>query len=407
MSLRSSRATAVALVTFATFTDIVAYSVAVPVLPDMSRRLGASPTMIGFLFASFGITLMAVSVPMGAVSDRMGRKLPMVSGLLALAASTVLFAFAQRLPTLFAARLVQGAADAVTWVVGFALLADLYGPAERGRVMGLVMSGTTFGFMIGPTLGGWLYETGGMRVPFLCVALFAIIAAVGFLWLEIPSTHAQHEAVPISTIMRVPAVAACAAAVVVGGGTIAMFEPMLSLYLADAIELGPTRIGLVFGAGAVASAFLHPVAGRLADRWGSRRLTMAGLIAVAGMLPVLGRIWSFESAVLFGIMNAAAMAILVTPSLAYMAEATSAAGAGSFGVAYGLYNFAWAIGLLAGPAAGGFLYERLGFQRLVLVWAPIAIVMTIVILLVERGSHAGRTPIGGRDRDDRYGEAGP
>ena len=57
---RSSRAVAVALVTFATFTDIVAYSIAVPVLPDLSRRLGASPTMIGLLFASFGVTLLAV-----------------------------------------------------------------------------------------------------------------------------------------------------------------------------------------------------------------------------------------------------------------------------------------------------------------------------------------------------------
>ena len=113
-------------------------------------------------------------------------------------------------------------------------------------------------------------------------------------------------------------------------------------------------------------------------------MTMAGLMAVACMLPVLGRIWSFESAVLFTIVNAAAMALLVTPSLAYMAEAVSAAGAGSFGVAYGLYNVAWAIGLIAGPSVGGFLYERLGFQRLVLVWAPIAIVSTMLILIVER-----------------------
>src|SRR5882672_9317355 len=122
---RSSRAVAVALVTFATFTDLVAYSVAVPVLPDLSRKLGASPTMIGFLFASFGVTLLTVSVPMGAVSDRIGRKAPMVGGLVALGAASLLFAFGDTLPWLFAARLVQGAADAVTWVVGFALIADL------------------------------------------------------------------------------------------------------------------------------------------------------------------------------------------------------------------------------------------------------------------------------------------
>ena len=165
-----------------------------------------------------------------------------------------------------------------------------------------------------------------------------------------------------------------------------MFEPMLSLFLAATIHLGPARVGLVFGSGAIVSALVHPLAGRLADRWGSRRLTTSGLVAMACVLPTLGRIWSFESAVAFSALNAAAVAIVVTPSLAYMAEATSAAGAGSFGVAYGLYNFAWAMGLLVGPAAGGFLYERLGFERLVLAWAPLAIAITVLILLAERRS---------------------
>src|SRR4026207_1042571 len=110
MSLRQSRVVAVALVPFATFTDLMAYSIAVPVLPDLSRRLGASPTMIGLLFASFGVTLLTVSIPMGAVSDRAGRRVPLVGGMLALAASTLLFAFGGSLPWLFAARLVQGAA---------------------------------------------------------------------------------------------------------------------------------------------------------------------------------------------------------------------------------------------------------------------------------------------------------
>src|SRR6201989_1075278 len=178
MRLRSSRAVAVALVTFSTFTDIVAYSVAVPVLPDLSRKLGASPTMIGLLFASFGVTLLSVSIPMGAISDRIGRRIPMVGGLLALAAATLLFAYSDGLPWLFAARLVQGGADAVTWVVGFALIADRFGPEERGRVSGIVMSGTSIAFMVGPSVGGWLYEMGGIRAPFLLVAGLALFCAI-------------------------------------------------------------------------------------------------------------------------------------------------------------------------------------------------------------------------------------
>jgi multidrug resistance protein len=388
MSLRTSRAAAVALVSFSTFTDLVAYSIAVPVLPDLSGRLGASPTMIGLLFASFGVTVLAVSVPMGAVSDRIGRKLPMVAGLLALAAASVLFAYADRLAWLFAARLIQGAADAVTWVVGFALVADLYGPSERGRVMGLVMSGSTSGFMVGPTLGGWLYETGGMQLPFLSVAAAAALAAACFLLLDLPPPAQQAEAVPLRRVFRIPAVAACAAAVIAAGGTIAMLEPILSLHLADALGLGPARIGLVFGFAAVASAVLHPLFGRLADRYGARNLTMIGLIAMGLFLPLLTRIWSFESAVTVYVVQVVAVSLVVTPSLAFMAEAISAVGISSFGVAYGVYNFAWALGLLVGPASGGYLYERLGFAMLVWLWAPVTIVVAVLLIRAGRLSPA-------------------
>ena len=55
--------------------------------------------------------MLVVSMPMGAISDRVGRRTPMLAGLVALAASTLLFAYSLTLPGLFAARLVQGAAD--------------------------------------------------------------------------------------------------------------------------------------------------------------------------------------------------------------------------------------------------------------------------------------------------------
>ena len=87
--------------------------------------------------------------------------------MLALAAATLLFAYADSLPWLFAARLVQGAADGVTWVVGFALVADLFGPEERGRVMRLVMSGTSVAFMVGPVDRRLALRDRRHRLPFL------------------------------------------------------------------------------------------------------------------------------------------------------------------------------------------------------------------------------------------------
>jgi MFS family permease len=106
---------------------------------------------------------------------------------------------------------------------------------------------------------------------------------------------------------------------------------------------------------------------------------MAGLLAIGAILPLLSFILGFGSAVALYTLQAIAVSLVVTPSLAYMAEAISAAGVQSFGVAYGVYNFAWALGLLAGPAAGGFLYERMGFERLTTAWGPAVIVVTVLL----------------------------
>jgi DHA1 family solute carrier family 18 vesicular amine transporter 1/2 len=381
----ASRSFAVAVVTCAAFIDILAYSIAVPVLPDISRRFGASPTTIGLLFASFGLTVLVTSIPMGTISDRTSRRAPLVGGMIALSASTVLFALAPSLSWLFAARLVQGAADAVTWVVGFAVVADLYSAEERGRVMGLVMSGTTLGFLLGPTIGGWLYETGGAQLPYLVVAGLAGLGAIGCALLQLPKRHGLHEDVPLGAIARVPAVGVCVIAVVLGGGTIAMVEPVLSLHLSS-LGLGPARIGAVFGAGAVLSAVFHPVFGRVADRVGGRALTFWGLAAMGCVLPIYTTIWNFSSAIVINGTVIVAVAMFVTPSLTYMAEAISYAGTKSFGVAYGLYNFAWALGILVGPSLGGFFYERAGFPALAVGWAVAVVALTIVLAMAEQRS---------------------
>ena len=378
MAIRSSRGFAVALVTLACFTDLIAYSIAIPVLPDLSRRLGASPTMIGFLFASFGVTLLTVSIPMGAISDRIGRKAPMLGGLIALAAATLLFAFADSLPWLFAARLVQGAADAVTWVVGFALIADLYEPNERGRVTGIVMMGTSAAVMIGPTFGGWLYELGGIRLPFIFVAALAAVDCALFLVLEIPRRQVDSEAVPLGLVLRVPAIGICALVVIGLSATISMLEPVLALHMST-LGVNPGRLGLIYGAAAIVTTVMNPICGRLSDRLGARRLMTLGLLMMAGTIPILGQAWSYRSALVLFVLSAAAATLVITPSLVYMGEATSDAGVRSFGVSYGLYNLAWGAGLLGGPALGGCLFEHIGFAPLMLVWAPILLVVRYLL----------------------------
>jgi multidrug resistance protein len=390
MSLRNSRSTAVALVTAATFTDIVALGVAVPVLPDLGRHLGASPAMIGLLFGSFGATMLVVSLPMGAVSDRIGRRAPMLAGLVALAASTLLFAYALRLPSLFAARLVQGAADATTWVVGFALVADLYPPEERGRVAGLILGGTSVAYLVGPSIGGWLYEIGGIRMPFLVVTGMAALTLIGFLWLRLPDHRATREPIPFGALLRHPQVLTCGVVVLLMAGTMTMFEPVFVLFLQDTLHISPARVGTVFAAAALANTIFHPVVGRMSDRWGARRLVGIGMIAWSLALPLLAYASSFRLAVVLCVLQAATFALVGAPSLTFMADATSEAGLGSFGTAYGMYNAIWAVGLLAGPPLGGYLYERIGFSSLTLRWAVVVAAITLALPVFRSVSTARR-----------------
>ena len=106
---------------------------------------------------------------------------------------------------------------------------------------------------------------------------------------------------------------------------------------------------------------------------------LAGLAGIAAMLPVLTLIAGFTSAAIVYAAFTIPIVMMVTPSLAYMADATSTAGVRSFGVAYGVYNLAWALGLLVGPAIGGAAYERVGFSVLMWSWAVAMLPLTVLI----------------------------
>src|SRR5207248_2037865 len=144
----------------------------------------------------------------------------------------------QSLPMLFLARMLQGAADAATWVVGFALIADLYGEDERGRAMGLAMAGSTLGFIIGPLVGGWLYELGGIRLPFLVVAALAAVHLVVFACVTPRTTRAVAAPTPMMQLLRIRAIAVCALIVIIGAATAAMLEPVIPLRLESRAGLG-------------------------------------------------------------------------------------------------------------------------------------------------------------------------
>jgi len=162
-----------------------------------------------------------------------------------------------------------------------------------------------------------------------------------------------------------------------------MLEPVLPLFFNRRLGLMPAQIGLLFGLAAVASTLMPFVYGPMTDRWGGRCLTLTGLILTSAWMPMLATASSFGTAVALIVVQWIAIALIVTPSLAYMAEVTAFAGGDAFGIGYGIYNTAWGIGLLGGPSLGGWLFERLGFAVLATSWSIVAIIMSIALAAVK------------------------
>ena len=73
------------VVTLAIFTDMLVYGLVVPILPGYASSLGVSQTAIGLLFACYAIALFIATPVFGILSDKIGRKGPMLWGLLGLA----------------------------------------------------------------------------------------------------------------------------------------------------------------------------------------------------------------------------------------------------------------------------------------------------------------------------------
>lgn len=116
------------------------------------------------------------------------RTLPFVLGLIALAVSTALFGFGTTFPALLVARALQGLSASAVWVVGLAIVADSVPPERVGAAMGQTTIGLTWGFILGPMMGGYMYEYLGWYGTFsVPMALVFVDVAMRFFMIEVPS----------------------------------------------------------------------------------------------------------------------------------------------------------------------------------------------------------------------------
>ncbi|WP_292520971.1 MFS transporter [Methanoculleus sp.] len=370
------------LVVLVIFADMMIYGLLIPVFPQYAPRLGVDESVIGVVFGVYAVMLLLFSIPMGLLSDRVGRRPLIVVGMLLLALATALFGFSTTVTHLIIARAVQGVSAAATWSAGLALLADTCDPSRLGEKMGIALSAVGLGTVLGPVVGGLLFEYLGYTATFLFPAV--LVASIGLAVLAVPVRTCSRDRSPMLPRGALFPLAACAAAVIAVSGTYGIVDPYLPVYLHTAFSASPATIGLVFAVLAVAAILAQPVAGRVYDRYGGSRYLIGGGLFFSGIATLAAM-----QAPTLALVAVAVFMLGVTLSCALVPVMPILAGIyrdhGSQGAAYGIYNTLYSVGLAAGPFAGAALSGRWPLPAIFLLQAGLLGIMGVLgWLAIER-----------------------
>lgn len=151
-----------------------------------NERLDQTALGFGVAFSALTLTRVVFQVPLGRLSDHVGRKPLVLGGLLLLAPATAALGYAATTLQLTGVRLVQGVATAAIAAPAFALAADLATAGSEGRQMSLLTTGFALGIAMGPLLAGFLAVL-SFELPFWVGAALAL-GATWVVWRKVPET---------------------------------------------------------------------------------------------------------------------------------------------------------------------------------------------------------------------------
>lgn len=259
------------------------------------------------------------------------------------------------------ARLLQGFAAAIPWTAGLALLAEVFPKEERGKAMGMAMSGQAVGVLLGPPIGGWLYELGGYHFPFFTATGIALIIAILCLvsLRKVSETKSEGFTSPFK-ILRNRNVLIIAGVSAVGASVFASIEPTLPIHFNENLEISAGVIGLLFVLVTLGYGLTSPLIGSISTKFGHVKTIRIGIVMAAIVLPLNALptlIWlQVVTLTLLGI----TLGMVLTPALPKLADISQEAGATSQGLTYAVYNTAYSFGMMAGPVVAGTLTDGLG-----------------------------------------------
>lgn len=331
-------------VAFALFMDYFLYGLMVPLAPH--APVGKmTEDRLAMMFSGYAIGVLLATPLFGYLGDRIGLRRPMLAGVLLSATATFLVFIAPNFPLAVLARVLQGAASAATWTAGLALVAANY-PTRRVEMMGYTLVGSTAGSILGPVLGGSLFEYGGFELPFMVAGALVILDGVlRFTLLPLDRADAAASA-PLRSLLTDRTILMPALGVVLAAFGWGIAEPLLPGRL-ELAGSSTASIGLVFTAATIAYGVFAPVVSWTTNRVPIRQVIAGGVVAMALLLPALSLVnGAFATGVVLCFVSVA-FAFTLNPTSAELANAVDRRGLSCYAAVYAVYNIAYSIGMKA------------------------------------------------------------
>ena len=265
--------------------NLVGFGIIIPLLPFYAETFGASPLVIGLLFAVFSVCQLIASPTLGDLSDRYGRRPVLIFSLAGTVLSFVMLAVAQSITMLFLARIVDGLSGG-NISTARAYVADVTEPKDRARAYGLIGAAFGLGFILGPALSGLLSRVSYTAPIWAAAGITLVATAMAWFWLpETVHRSAAGTGMPfrnLAQMMRRPGLRRMLVIDFVYWLAFAVFQTTFALFAARRFGFDVPQTGYFFAAFGVLGAIvqgglIRPVVQRLGDK----PTFMVGLVCAA------------------------------------------------------------------------------------------------------------------------------
>jgi multidrug resistance protein len=172
--------------------QMIGFGMIFPLFAKKIGDFGDGMEVLATSLMAYSLAGMIAAPIMGSLADRFGRR-PLLLGSLAVYTAAFTGYFLSTTSLVFI--IIRGLAGALTagfWPSTMGIVADISPEDERARWIGIISGGSSVGWIVGPALGGWLYDQWGYSVPFMVAIVMALITLL-IVFSIIPETYTNIE----------------------------------------------------------------------------------------------------------------------------------------------------------------------------------------------------------------------